>query len=682
MINRLRSLRFGPWTASLALLALCALAYLPMIYRLGFYWDDWPSVWFYHFLGPEGFQQGFSSDRPLLAWIFKLTTPLMGESTQAWQYFSIFTRWLTSLAWWWTLRGLWPDRPREVFWAAALFAVYPGFSQQYIAVTYSNAYLVFFLFVLSLGTMIWAQRLHRWFWPLMALSVACSAISMLITEYFLGLELLRPFFIWLTIDDYSLPLRQKIRYTMLRWAPYLALLIPFLIWRAFFNTSPRAQILLFGDLLKAPFATIFRLTRTIFQDFWEVNILAWFHDLDPGYLKEFDPNVITLLIGAVAASLFITLVYLLLIKRQPPAANIQPRLSWSMQAISLGVLTFLVSGWTIWITDLHFELLFPFDRFTLITMLGTSLLVAGLIGLADRRAWITAGTVAILVALSTGIQFQHRLYYRQEWLSQKNFFWQLTWRAPGIEPGTLLMTSEIPFTYFSDNSLSAPLNWIYSPKSLTSEMPYLLYDIEARLGIDLKEIKPGEAIQMPYRASGFKGSTSKAIVLFYDPPRCLKVMDPELDRFLPVKPLYIREATSLSRPELIQSNPVEPAKFPTEIFGPEPAPNWCYYFEKAELFAQAGDWQGVEEMADKALKINKHFTDKNVSELIPFVMGYAHVGKWAKAVELSMSAYQIWDKTQYPLCDAWQSLRGRDPRQRRKNRGVKQIQEVLSCQFP
>jgi len=122
MINRLRSLRFSPWTASLALLALCALAYLPMIYRLGFYWDDWPSVWFFHFLGPEGFQQGFSSDRPLLAWIFKLTTPLMGESTQAWQYFSIFTRWLTSLAWWWTLRGLWPDRP-------AKFSGQPPYSQ-------------------------------------------------------------------------------------------------------------------------------------------------------------------------------------------------------------------------------------------------------------------------------------------------------------------------------------------------------------------------------------------------------------------------------------------------------------------------------------------------------------------------------------------------------------------------
>ena len=38
------------------------------------------------------------------------------------------------------------------------------------------------------------------------------------------------------------------------------------------------------------------------------------------------------------------------------------------------------------------------------------------------------------------------------------------------------------------------------------------------------------------------GTTSQAIVLFYDPPRCVKVMEPALDRFLPVKPLYIREA--------------------------------------------------------------------------------------------------------------------------------------------
>ena len=113
------------------------------------------------------------------------------------------------------------------------------------------------------------------------------------------------------------------------------------------------------------------------------------------------------------------------------------------------------------------------------------------------------------------------------------------------------MTSEIPFAYYSDNSLTAPLNWIYAPHSSSHAMPYLLYDIEARLGQGLPEIKTGLPIDQPYRAAAFNGSTSQALVLFYDPPRCLKVMNPALDRYLPVKPLYIREATPLSRLDLI-----------------------------------------------------------------------------------------------------------------------------------
>jgi hypothetical protein len=620
-----------------------------------------------------------------------LTTPLFGESTTAWQFFSIFTRWLTSLALWWSLMGLWPRQPKQAFWASALFAVYPGFGQQYIAVTYSNAYLVFSLFILSFGAMIWAIRsqrienIRRWSLPLMVLSLLGSAFSMFITEYFLGLELLRPFLLWVLLGEEYENRKQRLSQVALRWAPYLAILIPFIAWRAFYTPSPRAQIVLLEGLLKTPLATLLALGRTIIQDFVELNFLGWFHDLDLAYLNDFDQNVIVTLAGAVLLSAALTIFYLLRLKNSRPAVNDTEQatpFSWARQAIGLGIAATLVSGWTIWITDLHFELLFPYDRFALITMLGTALLIAGLIGLLDRKSFIGAILVGVLVGVSAGIQFQHRLAYRQEWLSQKTFFWQLLWRAPGIQPGTAVMTSEIPFTYYSDNSLTAPLNWIYAPDNKSQQMDYLLYDIEARLGENFSGLEPGMTIDMPYRTAEFQGSTSQAIVLFYDPPRCLKVMNPALDRFLPVKPLYIREATPLSRLDLILPQPASPAAPPLNILGQEPAHAWCYYFEKAELYAQTGDWEKVAEMADSALKITKHFTDKNVSELIPFAMGYAHTGKWEKAVELSLNAYQIWDKTQYPLCDAWQSIRLGTAESEAKQKALKEVQEVLTCVFP
>jgi len=685
MTNPFRLSRVGPAVTPLALLLICSLAYLPMIYRLGFYWDDWPSIWFLHFWGGQGFREGFASDRPLLAWIFMLTTPLFGETPVSWQYFSIFTRWITSLAWWWSLQGLWPNQPRAVFWAAALFAVFPGFSQQYIAVTYSNAYLVYFLFILSIGAMIWAYRAARWFYPLMGVSLFLSLFSMLITEYFYGLELLRPFILWILISPTEGSWKSRVYKVVRRWAPYLILLIPVLFWKALISPSPRAEIMLFNDLLRSPLTSTISLGLTILGDFFKVNFLAWFASLNPGFLKDFEAGVLRLLIGAVLASLLVTLLFSLFLTRKPDSASdSRKRLAlpyWAQQAIGLGILAFLVSGWTIWITNLHFELYFPYDRFMLITMLGTSLLVAGLAGVIEKRIPLGSILTALLVSVSVGIQFQYRLQYRQEWLSQKNFFWQLVWRAPGIQPGTTVMTSEIPFQYFSDNSLTAPLNWIYAPANISREMDYLLFDIEARLNKDLPAIQPDLPIHMPYRAARFEGNTSQAIVLFYDPPRCLKVMNPAIDRFLPVKPLYIREAAPLSRLDLIIPNPEMKAAPPEHIFGSEPDHQWCYYFEKAELYAQQGEWETAAQMADQALKINKHFTEKNISELIPFIMAYAHTDRWKKAVELTGEAYQVWDKTQYPLCDAWQSIYTHAPESDSKSGALTQIEGILGCKF-
>ena len=652
-----------------------------MVYRLGFYWDDWPSVWFYHLWGAESFFEGFAEDRPLLAWVFMLTTSLLGESTWAWQLFGIFTRWLTAVTLWWMIIGLWPGNYRMAFLSAALFLLYPGFSQQYIAVTYSNGFLVFALFIFSLGAMVWAYRTPSRFWPLIVLSLIASALSMLITEYFFGLELLRPLFLWIIDENRSK--RERLRKVFIHWLPYLFLVIPFLIWRVFFSTSPRGQLIFFEEFSSSPFTTLLNLTKTIFQDFFEVNFLAWFHYLDLSYLKDFEANVILLMVGSILAGVLFTAGYINWTKvkqtnEQSQQKDLHRLQAW--QAVLIGLAAFLISGWVIWLTDLHIELLFPFDRFTLITMLGTVFLIAGIIALVSRSVYVEALLLCLLIGLAIASQFQHRLLYRQEWLSQKSFFWQLVWRAPGIRPGTTLLTSEIPFTYYTDNSLTAPLNWIYSPQNKSKNMDFLLYDIEARLGRNLPVLSLNIPIHAGYRAASFDGSTSQAIVLFYDPPRCLKVMIPDQDRFLPVKPLYIKEATPLSDPGLILAE--EPSAIPpAHILGPEPTHNWCYYFQKAELYAQRNEWDLVSQMADKALIINKHFTEKNVSELIPFVMGYAHTGQWEKAVDLSNDAYNIWDKTQYPLCDAWKLIVASTPDSNGKASSIEKIEKTLKCKL-
>ena len=182
----MKKIVFQSWTVPFALIVVCLASYGTMMSKLGFYWDDWSIAYYIHFLGPSSFLEAFAVDRPLLAWSYILTTSLLGESPTNWQAFAIVTRWLSCVAFWWTLKGLWPHKIKQVTLITLLFAVYPGFKQQYVAITYGNAFLVYALFLISLGMMIWAFRKPRFFWLLYLISILISGYSLFTAEYFFG----------------------------------------------------------------------------------------------------------------------------------------------------------------------------------------------------------------------------------------------------------------------------------------------------------------------------------------------------------------------------------------------------------------------------------------------------------------------------------------------------------------
>ncbi len=63
--------------------------------------------------------------------------------------------------------------------------------------------------------------------------------------------------------------------------------------------------------------------------------------------------------------------------------------------------------------------------------------------------------LALLLGFAVGRHFQTNAIYRRDWETQRVFFWQLAWRAPALQPGTTLLTNDLPLTTFSDNSSPA-----------------------------------------------------------------------------------------------------------------------------------------------------------------------------------------------------------------------------------
>ena len=209
-------------------------------------------------------------------------------------------------------------------------------------------------------------------------------------------------------------------------------------------------------------------------------------------------------------------------------------------------------------------------------------------------------------------------------------------------------------SFDADNSLSAPLNWIYAPHSSADQIGYVLFYPTNRLNESLPALQSNLPIQYDYIAGRFNGNTSDAVAFYYAPPSCLRLLDPDIDsdnHFIPLESL-MREASALSNQDRIVDS--SDAKMP-DVYGPEPAHGWCYYFEKADLAQQFGNWDQVVSLGDKALKLDDH--PNNPVERFVFIEGYAHGGDWERALKLSKESYKVSKEYVGPLlCKLWKRI--------------------------
>ncbi len=676
----MKNIQFSSRSIPFALLFFCVVSFGVLIPWLGFYWDDWPAIWYLNVFGPSGFGDVFAVDRPLLGWLFSITTPFLGTSAAAWQVFGIITRWLSVIAFWWFLRALWPGHPSQTAWAALLFAIYPGFKQQFISVTYSHAWILEATFLLSLGCMAWAFRKRELFWPLMIASWVLSAYTLLSVEYFFGLELLRPIILWILIEGSATDIPRRIKRTFSFWIPYLVISAGFLVWRLAYYPTERGDVQFFDKLAANPSATLLDIAETMFLDVINAGVVAWLQIMDFARMMGFGTGPTLLYLAGIVFATTAAIFYLVRLHPEENSAQTSPKpRRWAIQALSLGALALLLAGIPFWVTNLPIGLEFPWDRFTLAMMFGSSLLITGLVDLLARTRLQKAIILGILIGLACGLHLQYSNLFRREWNQQVDFFRQLTWRAPAIEENTVLLTAELPFVYFSDNSLTAPLNWIYAPQFNSREMPYLLYAAEARHEQSLEGFDPGITIHQPYRATEFNGSTSQAIVLYFTPPGCLKVVDPATDKKTPQKPKFISDMMPLSRPDLIIADTEQPAGLPASIFGASSEDVWCYYFERAELARQTGDWQRVADLGDQAFQIDHSLYEVNAPEFVTYIEGYAYTGRWQDAARLTQEALQLSERMDRMLCDAWERI-SQDPSiDADKQSDLDNVKELLPC---
>ena len=620
---------------SLTLLAAAVLAYGLLIPQLGFYWDDLPMSWIRYQLGFEAMTKYFSTNRPIWALLYQVTTRILPHLPIYWQVFALFWRWLGAVVLWNLAKELFPQREKFALTLGLLFLLYPGFNQQWVSYLYSHFFLVLFFFLFSQLLMLRGKTIP---------ALVFSALNLWMMEYFFVLELIRPFIIWTSLRDEVDP-KERIKRTLNLWTPYLAVFALAVLSRIFIFNNQIYQFSLKDELVKAPLATVLMLAQNVLSSFFVVTVAAWgqaFQFPNPLLDGPRTMAVYALVLLAVAALTLFGLWNQVSVKEGSGSTSV-----WRW-ALLLGAVMLVLAGPPFWLTNVPVSLGFPANRATLSFMLGVSFVLAGLFDLLPQKFY---GMVVVLfVMLAAGRQFLWSNEFRRDWASHKNMFWQMTWRAPGLEKDTIVLMNE-ELSFYADNSLGAALNLIYAPENHSDAIDYVLFYPTNRESLSLSLDTP---VNYDFLAGQFSGNTSQTVVFYYAPPKCLRLLDPEIDlenRLIP-DDTFLRDAALLSSTSPILSR--QTSRMPA-AYGNEPAHGWCYYFEKADLARQLGDWQTVTQLGDVAFALDDYPNDP--VERFVFIEGYAHTGNWERAVELSTASYKVSKAYVGPLlCRLWSRI--------------------------
>ena len=646
---------------------------------LGYYWDGLDFIWFSEVYGTTGLAQYFSTNRPVWGLLFQIDSLLMGAKPWQWQVFMVFWRWVCASGLYFLVRQLWQDRKEPAFFAALFFLVFPGFKQQAIANCYGHFFIVLSALFFSLGLSLYALDHKKNRGISLIIATLMAGVNVFCMEYFFMLELLRPILMWVNLEKENLKTTIKLKQIFLQWLPCLLVFLAAGIWRVFFFTT-QTKIYQFTTLtlLKSqPWKGIKQIVLSVMKDIWWTVAGAWGQVFQFPAINDFGKRSTLLYIGIIVV-VFVFLAFFLLRKKTNILHTNDKQLRMSIKLILIGLIAFLLGGIPIWATGINLSGGFPSDRFSLSFILGCSFIFTGLIFLLSQNSILRRSIFILLIAFAGGFQARIAIDYIRDWEGLQRFLGQLVWRMPSIEPNTIIFSNELPLKYYSDMSITAPINWTYDHELEKDVIPYVFYYPTIRLGGTLPiSLEPDTLVEHDLLIGKFTGNSSRSITVYYNQSACLRVIDPEIESDNWMVPSYLRDISELSDIDLI--HPQDEAQPPEVIFSAEPSTKWCYYFEKADLARYQKDWQTVAELGELAFALNDNPNDP--AERLPFIEGYAHVGNWQRALELTQATIDSTRVMEPAVCKLWQRIDSDTVETSEKQKAFENFNLMLSCQF-
>lgn len=655
------SMASGFHTYAAVLLLTMAGAYTLLAGKMGFYYDDWEGVFLY--------QQGFSAsqvweyfliDRPFSSLAHWLFHPIAGVSPLGWNVLILLLHWGGILFFVKSLLTVFPKQTIAAGWTGLLLGLYPGILRHFVPRTSAPHYLSFFLFALSLWLMLMAYQTKRKRVALLVLSTIFALAQALIIEYFATMEIARLFILLAFFyQRENLTRLQLFKRAFQAWIPYLLVFIAFLVFK--FQVLPglaqaeqlqaKHDISLLQQFLDAPAQTAIAYANLVVQDIVHAVFYVWSLPIIPADINlAATTTVVSWLLGAVMASLCAVILWAWYCRENNPAANESPP---AKTALALFLVIILLGGLPAWLLGRQAVSGTWSSRFLFAQILGgvPLLVVMVLAATGYTRQYAANVILAILLAASFSLQFREARKYVTYWDAQQNFYWQLKWRAPGLEPQVFIVSSNTPVPKNSGYQIAYVINLLYAPGyAETASLHWWFNGTETLWDSSKMKYHPNKNVQASMRNITFESNMRYALPVLYQPARgCLQILTDTY--YLGESGLSANESNlfALAGNDLIQT---QGPPMSASIFGKEPPHTWCYYYQKAELARQQNDW-------DEVLRLWQASKEQQLAatygpEYLPFVEANTRAGNWVEARQVTIKAGKTTKDARPFLCTFWQ----------------------------
>lgn len=609
------------------LLAISALVYLPRINQIGYTNDDWYLMYSAHAYGPQSFVDIYSIDRPARALVMIPAYTFFGDNPLYYNLSAYFFRLISALSLLWLLQMLWPRVRGATFMAALLFLIYPGFLSQANGIDYQSQMVGLAAAIISIALSIKASMVQNvaWKYVLFLASVLLGWLYLGLVEYFIGFEIIRFVSFYLLTYREQTTWKGKIFTSVRRWLPSSIIPIGFLLWRVFFFQSERGATDIgsqFDQFKELPLVTGARWMLGLASDSLKVMFLAWgipFSELI-GYISRLHD----LFIGG-ACAIVITLLVIWAVRRLDSGERLdssEPH-DWRMEFLWFGVI-FVIAGVLPVILVNRGVDFFRTSRYTLAGSAGSALILVSILYFIPSRfvRWLL---FSLLLFAAVFTHHANAIRLANNSASTKSFWWQVAWRVPQLKPGTTLVANYPLASIEEDYFVWGPASLIYYPEARSTEKINVEISATVLNKYSILKIISDAAPNFVNRRLIRSTIDYQNILILTQPTQgsCVQVIDGNA----PILSQFEDNGVMVIAPHSDTTNIVLDAEShtpPEIVFGPEPPRDWCYYFEKADLARQRGDWDQALALGDEVLK--KHLVPNDPIEWIPFVQAYAQAG--------------------------------------------------------